>query len=51
MNPIRKIRERLHLTQQQLAERLKVTRVTVVRWETGIHTPHQSFMAKLKELR
>ena len=51
MNPIRKIRDRLHLTQAQLAERLKVTRVTVARWETGIHNPHPSFMSKMKELR
>lgn len=29
------LRERLELTQQQLAERLGVDRVTIARWETG----------------
>ncbi len=29
------LRERLELTQQQLAEKLGVDRVTIARWETG----------------
>lgn len=29
------LRERLDLTQQQLAEKLGIDRVTVARWETG----------------
>lgn len=40
MNPdqLRTIRERLGLTQSQLAERLQVSRITVTRWETGVIT-------------
>lgn len=32
---LRRIRKNLSLTQEQLAERLGVTRVTIARWETG----------------
>lgn len=31
-------RERLELTQQQLADKLGVDRVTIARWETGTRT-------------
>ncbi len=33
---IRKLREKANLTQQQLAERLYVSRQTVSRWESGV---------------
>lgn len=32
---IRNLRERLHLTQAQLAERLAVSDKTISKWETG----------------
>ena len=36
---IRKLREKANLTQQQLAERLYVSRKTVSRWESGVRCP------------
>ena len=48
---IRKIRDRLQLTQAALAAKLGVSRVTVARWETGVHAPHKTFVEKMKELR
>ncbi|MCI9423214.1 MAG: helix-turn-helix transcriptional regulator [Dorea sp.] len=36
---IRKLREKANLTQQQLAERLYVSRQTVSRWESGVRCP------------
>lgn len=32
----RKIRKKLGMTQTQLADRLKVSRISVTRWETGV---------------
>ncbi len=42
---LRKLRERLGLSQQQLARRLGVDRATVTRWENGTRRP-----SKLAEL-
>ena len=36
---IRKLREEAQLTQQQLAERLYVSRQTISRWESGTRCP------------
>jgi len=35
MNPVKKLREENGLTQQQLADRLKINIRTVQRWEEG----------------
>lgn len=32
---LKKYREKLNLTQEQLAEKLKVTKKTIERWESG----------------
>jgi transcriptional regulator with XRE-family HTH domain len=39
---VRAVRIRLKLTQQQLAEKLGVTRVTIARWELGLIGMRQS---------
>lgn len=36
---IRKLREKANLTQQQLADRLYVSRQTISRWESGVRCP------------
>ena len=36
---LRKLRERVGLSQEELARRLGVTRVTVTRWENGTRRP------------
>jgi SNF2 family DNA or RNA helicase len=53
MNPdqIRQLRKELELTQQQLAERLGVSFVTLNRWENGQSKPSAMGQTKLKELR
>lgn len=43
-------RTRLGLTQQQLAEKLGVTRTTVTMWETGANTPPTKILPKLAEV-
>lgn len=53
MNPdqIRHLRKELDLTQQQFAERLGVSFVTLNRWENGQSKPSPMGQTKLKELR
>jgi transcriptional regulator with XRE-family HTH domain len=50
----RHLRERLGLTQTDLAAELKVDRVTISRWETGTRTPRgrnlQAYAAVLERL-
>jgi len=52
MNPdqIRQLRKELDLTQQQFAERLGVSFVTLNRWENGQSKPSAMGLTKLKEL-
>ena len=47
---IRKIREVLGLTQQQLADFIGASQVAVARWETGVHKPRGANLKALKEL-
>jgi DNA-binding transcriptional regulator YiaG len=47
---IKKIRERLGLTQEQFAPLVHVDRVTVARWETGASKPRGVYVAFLNEL-
>lgn len=53
MNPdqIRQLRKELELTQQQFAERLGVSFVTLNRWENGQSKPSAMGQTKLKDLR
>jgi DNA-binding transcriptional regulator YiaG len=47
---VRAIRQRLNLTQHQLARRVGVTRNTVTRWELGLMRIRQSAAILLKHL-
>lgn len=46
---IRFYRECLHLTQDQLAERVNVNRVTLARYEAGLVTPGSKVLARLAD--
>lgn len=47
---IKLLREKLLLTQQELAELLGVSFVSVNRWENGVHEPTMKAKRKIKEL-
>jgi DNA-binding transcriptional regulator YiaG len=47
---VRAIRQRLNLTQHQLARRVGVTRNTVTRWEYGLARVKQNAAIMLKRL-
>ncbi len=47
---LRRFRGQLELTQEQLAERLGVSTITVHRWESGQSTPRPLAAEKLAEL-
>ena len=47
---IRALRQRSGLTQQRFAERLHVTPLTVLRWESGQSRPRPLALAKLREV-
>ena len=47
---IRRLRMGIGLTQQQFAERLHVTPLTVLRWESGRSSPRPLALARLREL-
>jgi len=49
---IRQLREKLHLTQRQLAEHLLVTRETVARWEANgrVQTPQKVHIEAMRKL-
>jgi DNA-binding transcriptional regulator YiaG len=49
-NRIKALRKRLHLTQQQLADMIAATQVTVARWETGVNQPKGAYLKALNEL-
>lgn len=49
---IRELRQKRHLTQEELSNRLGVDRTLVVKWETGVSTPRLAIISKLaSELR
>ena len=47
---IKRLRERLQLSQQEFAKRLNVTRRTVLRWEAGDSEPSPIFQKMLREM-
>jgi DNA-binding transcriptional regulator YiaG len=47
---IKRLRKRLDLTQQQLAEMIGAQRHSVTRWELGVHQPRGANLKALKEL-
>jgi DNA-binding transcriptional regulator YiaG len=49
-NRIKALRKRLGLTQQQLADMIAATQVTVARWETGSNEPKGAYVKALQEL-
>lgn len=48
-NVLRKKRKELHLTQQQLADKLHVTRQTLSRWENNLSYPNLDTLVNLSE--
>jgi DNA-binding transcriptional regulator YiaG len=48
---VRRIRERLRLTQRELARELGVSRVTVARWETGVYAIPEPTARLLQRIR
>jgi transcriptional regulator with XRE-family HTH domain len=48
---IRRLRQRLGLTQRELGERLDVDQGTVSRWERGIESPRPSRQSQLRKLQ
>jgi putative transcriptional regulator len=47
---IKKIREKMGMTQEQFAQRLGVSFVTVNRWENGKHPPSALARLRIKEI-
>ena len=47
---VRRLRTSMGLTQEQFAERLHVTALTVLRWESGQSSPRRLALARLQEL-
>jgi DNA-binding transcriptional regulator YiaG len=47
---IRKLRQTLQLTQQQLADRIGARQHTVARWETGVNEPKGAYAMLLRQL-
>lgn len=46
-NQIKAVRKSLNLTQQQLADMIAATQVTVARWETGANEPKGAYLKAL----
>lgn len=49
-NQIKKLRERLKLTQPELAYKLQIAPMTVSRWERGISNPSKIFITQMKKM-
>ena len=49
-NNIKKFRETLKLTQEQLSEKIDVTRKTICSWERGKSSPNAEHLTKLTEV-
>ena len=49
-NKIAKVRKEMNLTQEQLAERMQVTRQTVSRWESQTVYPEMEKIVMLSEI-
>ena len=47
---IKRLRKRLGLTQEKLAKRLRVHRVTLAQWERDASIPHLPTWEKIKKL-
>lgn len=47
---VRRIRKRLHLTQQQFAELLRVSLPSVQNWEAGRNFPHTGTLRRIRGL-
>jgi transcriptional regulator with XRE-family HTH domain len=50
MRDIKELRKVLHLTQKELAKKLKVHTLTVSRWERGIRKPQAQYERKMERL-
>jgi transcriptional regulator with XRE-family HTH domain len=48
--PVRELREKLDLTQEELARELGVTMMVVSRWERGLSKPSRRSFQKLQSL-
>ncbi len=47
---IKRIRLKLEMTQEKIAQKVGATRKTIFRWETGESVPHKMFVGRIKEL-
>jgi DNA-binding transcriptional regulator YiaG len=47
---IKKLRQALQLTQQQLADKIGAQQHTVARWETGVNEPKGAYAMLLNQL-
>ena len=47
---IKKLREKFNLSPEDLASKLKVSVVTIYRWERNESTPHPVFQEKMKRI-
>lgn len=50
MNSLRDLRQKRKLTQQDLADKLGVSRVAVTKWETGEAYPRAELLPKIAEV-
>lgn len=50
MNKVRELRQKLELTQEELAKSLGVERTTVTKWEIGESKPRADMLVKLSRV-